>query len=362
MLSGVAGCTQVTSKSVEGCMEAQVQLMKSQIDFLHDALAEVKEANRDLSQLLSNRQDKSMMIGMIKKCFARKICWYVTFDEAKVKLLNCKQNGRSIQSYFEELEGFFLSSGVVENDYMLTDRFHYGLDKRFKLNPKIRRQSRLYEAYYTALEVEREHDTSCGWNGPIEDQGPIKEERMDLDYLCDRELVQESYDQVDGNVINFGVQTKGDDDLMEISAEEYQECLILVEHCLLLPFLSLFDGDHLANTNEEGQVAANNGEDEQVEDVNANGGSKDAALKNNPYIRDLLSNIVGPMTRARRKRMNESLNSLIVTTWAKEEIKLEDYKPKTINLLQVTPNGHGPFGEKNFGPQSTRGPPATFPE
>ncbi|CAI9115397.1 OLC1v1016296C1 [Oldenlandia corymbosa var. corymbosa] len=121
------------------------------------------------------------------------------------------------------------------------------------------------------------------------------------------------------------------------------------------------DGDHLANTNEEGHVAANDGEDEQVEDVNANGGSKDAALKNNPYIRDPLSNIVGPMTRARRKRMNESLNSLITTTWAKEEIKLEDYKPKTINLLQVTPNGHGPFGEKNFGPQSTKGPPATFP-
>ncbi|CAI9094570.1 OLC1v1030330C1 [Oldenlandia corymbosa var. corymbosa] len=56
---------------------------------------------------------------------------------------------------------------------------------------------------------------------------PIKEERMDLDYLCDRELVQESYDQGDENVINFGVQTKGDEDLMEISAEEYQESLIL---------------------------------------------------------------------------------------------------------------------------------------
>ncbi|CAI9106129.1 OLC1v1005198C1 [Oldenlandia corymbosa var. corymbosa] len=56
---------------------------------------------------------------------------------------------------------------------------------------------------------------------------PIKEERMDLDYLCDRELVQESYDQGDENVINFGVQTKGDEDLMEISAEEYQESLTL---------------------------------------------------------------------------------------------------------------------------------------
>ncbi|CAI9112566.1 OLC1v1013032C1 [Oldenlandia corymbosa var. corymbosa] len=212
---------------------------------------------------------------------------------------------------------------------------------------------------------------------------PIKEERMDLDYLCDRELVQKSYDQGNENVINFGVQTKVDEDLMEISAEEYQESLTLQQdvtqenenshsgewrpgvffsssYCCSC-FISTVDGDHLANTNEEGQVAANNGEDEQVEDVNANGGSKDAALKNNPYIRDPLSNIVGPMTRARRKRMNESLNSLIVTTWAKEEIKLEDYKPKTINLLQVTPNGHGPFGEKNFGPQSTRGPPATFP-
>ncbi|CAI9094912.1 OLC1v1030743C1 [Oldenlandia corymbosa var. corymbosa] len=98
------------------------------------------------------------------------------------------------------------------------------------------------------------------------------------------------------------------------------------------------DGDHRANTNGEGHVAANNGEDEQVEVVNANGGSKDAALKNTSYIHDPLSDIVGPMTRARRKRMDESLNSLITTTWAKEEIKLDDYKPKTINLLQVTPN------------------------
>ncbi|CAI9108862.1 OLC1v1008562C1 [Oldenlandia corymbosa var. corymbosa] len=150
-----------------------------------------------------------------------------TFDEAKVKLLNCKQNGRSVQSYFEELEGLFLSSGVDENDYMLTDHFHYGLDKGFKQHPKMRRQSRPYEAYYAALEVERKHDTSCGWNGPIEDQGPIKEERMYLDYLCDRELVQESYDQDDENVIHFGVQTKGDDSLIEISAQEYQGSLTL---------------------------------------------------------------------------------------------------------------------------------------
>ncbi|CAI9117305.1 OLC1v1018675C1 [Oldenlandia corymbosa var. corymbosa] len=264
MSSGVAGCTQVASKSVEGRMEAQVQLMKSQIDFLHDALAEVKEANRDLSQLLSNQQDKAMLVSNIyshhwcrnlddwhdlRNALRERYAGTNTFDEAKVKLLNCKQNGRSIQSYFEELEGLFLSSEVDDNDYMLTDRFHYGLDKWFKQHQKIRRQSRLYEAYYAALEVEREHDTSCGWNGPIEDQGlmfgaedgdqrtcifrtkcsvgPIKEERMDLDYLCDRELVQESYDQGDENVINFGIQTKGDDDLMEISAEEYQESLTL---------------------------------------------------------------------------------------------------------------------------------------
>ncbi|CAI9099386.1 OLC1v1036200C1 [Oldenlandia corymbosa var. corymbosa] len=110
------------------------------------------------------------------------------------------------------------------------------------------------------------------------------------------------------------------------------------------------DGNHRANTNGEKHVAANNGEDEQVEVVNANEGSKDTALKNNPYIRDPLSNIVGTMTRARRKRMDESLNSLIITTWAKEEIKFEDYKPKTINLLQVTPNELGPFGEKEFWP------------
>ncbi|CAI9095112.1 OLC1v1030973C1 [Oldenlandia corymbosa var. corymbosa] len=64
---------------------------------------------------------------------------------------------------------------------------------------------------------------------------PIKEEMMDLDYLCDRELVQESYDQDDENVINLGVQTKGDDDLMEISAQEYQESLTL-DKIMCTPF------------------------------------------------------------------------------------------------------------------------------
>ncbi|CAI9108861.1 OLC1v1008561C1 [Oldenlandia corymbosa var. corymbosa] len=126
--------------------------------------------------------------------------------------------------------------------------------------------------------------------------------------------------------------------------------LEIIDHISNKLYQAISDGDHRANTNGEGHVADINGEDEQVEVVNANGGSKYAALKNNSYIRDPLSNIVGPMTRARRKKMDESLNSLIVTTWAKEEIKLEDYKPKTINLLHVTPNGLGPFGEKEFRP------------
>ncbi|CAI9112565.1 OLC1v1013031C1 [Oldenlandia corymbosa var. corymbosa] len=299
MSSAVVGCTQVASKSVEGRMEAQVQLMKSQIDFLHDALAKVKEANRDLSQLLSNQQDKAMQdkamvsfekiaenlrvlcdrfevkqvpsyAGMLQVslplfygCHREYDTWEKSIENLFV-LLNIEKESEkialaigcfrsnalnwwklvsNIYSHYwyrnlddwhdlrsalrERYAGLFLSSEVDENDYMLTYRFHYGLDKWFKQHPKIRRQSRLYEAYYAALEVKREHDTSCGWNGPIEDQGPIKEERMDLDYLCDRELVQKSYDQGDENVINFGVQTKGDEDLMEISAEEYQESLTL---------------------------------------------------------------------------------------------------------------------------------------
>ncbi|CAI9115419.1 OLC1v1016319C1 [Oldenlandia corymbosa var. corymbosa] len=371
MSSGVAGCTQIASKSVEGRMEAQVQLMKSQIDFLHDALAEVKEANRDFSQLLSNQQDKAMVsfeniaknlrvlcdrfevkqvpsyAGMLQVslplfygCYREYDTWEKSIENLFV-LLNIEKESEKIALAI----GFFRSNALnwwklVSNIYshywyrnlddwndlrsalreryagtntfdeakvkLLNYCFHYGLDKCFKQHPKIRRQSRLYEAYYAALEVEREHDTSCGWNGPIEDQGlvfgaedgdqrtcifrtkcsvgwsndfvidgievddsrmnplkeggddenhvafhggspsegnelvlhsrfgmpillcrPIKEERMDLDYLCDRELVQESYDQGDENVINFGVQTKGDEDLMEISAEKYQESLTL---------------------------------------------------------------------------------------------------------------------------------------
>ncbi|CAI9099886.1 OLC1v1036771C1 [Oldenlandia corymbosa var. corymbosa] len=64
-------------------------------------------------------------------------------------------------------------------------------------------------------------------SGSQSSRAPIKEEMMDLDYLCDRELVQESYDQDDENVINFGVQTKGDDSLKEISAQELQGSLTL---------------------------------------------------------------------------------------------------------------------------------------
>ncbi|CAI9115435.1 OLC1v1016337C1 [Oldenlandia corymbosa var. corymbosa] len=284
MSSGVVGCTQVASKSVEGRMEAQVQLMKSQIDYLHDALAEVKEANRDLSQLLSNQQDKAMVsfekiadnlrvlchrfevkqvpsyAGMLQVLLplfygchgdydtweksienlfvllnieiesenialaigcsrSSALNWWMivsniylhhwyrnlddwhdlrnalreryagtnTFDEAKVKLLNCKQNGKSVQSYFEELEAFHGGSPSEGNELVLHSRF--GMPSLL-----------------------------CK---------PIKEERMDLDHLYDRELVQESYDQGDENVIDFGVQTKGDEDLMEISAEEYQESLTL---------------------------------------------------------------------------------------------------------------------------------------
>ncbi|CAI9112667.1 OLC1v1013140C2 [Oldenlandia corymbosa var. corymbosa] len=58
-------------------------------------------------------------------------------------------------------------------------------------------------------------------------QKPIKEERMDLDYLCDKKLVQGSYDQDDETVINFRVQTEGNDSLMEISVQEYQGSLTL---------------------------------------------------------------------------------------------------------------------------------------
>ncbi|CAI9112579.1 OLC1v1013045C1 [Oldenlandia corymbosa var. corymbosa] len=340
MSSGVAGCTQITSKSVEGHMEAQVQLMKSQIDFLHEALAEVKEANRDLSQMLSNQQDKAMVsfekiagnlrvlcdrfevkqvpsyAGMLQVslplfygCHREYDTWEKSIENLFV-LLNIEKESEKIalaigcfrsnalnwwklvsniysHYWFRNLDDWNDLRSALRERYagtntfdeakvkLLNYRFHYGLDKCFKQHPKIRRQSRLYEAYYAALEVEREHDTSCGWNGPIEDRGievddsrtnplkeggddenhvafhegspsegnelvlhsrfgmpsllcrPIKEERMDLDYLCDRELVQESYDQGDENVINFGVQTKGDEDLMEISAEEYQESLTL---------------------------------------------------------------------------------------------------------------------------------------
>ncbi|CAI9115395.1 OLC1v1016294C1 [Oldenlandia corymbosa var. corymbosa] len=241
MSSGVAGCTQIASKSVEGRMEAQVQLMKSQIDFLHDALAEVKEANRDLSQLLSNQQDKAMSIGNlfvllnIEKesekiglaigCFRSNALnwwklvsniyshyWYRnlddwhdlrsalreryagtnTFDEAKVKLFNCKQNGIEVD---DSRTNPLKERGDDENHLA----FHG--DSPSKGNELV-----LHSRFGMPSLLCR----------------PIKEERMDFDHLCDRELVQESYDQGDENVIDFGVQTKGDEDLMEISAEEYQ--------------------------------------------------------------------------------------------------------------------------------------------
>ncbi|CAI9099372.1 OLC1v1036179C1 [Oldenlandia corymbosa var. corymbosa] len=85
---------------------------------------------------------------------------------------------------------------------------------------------------------------------------PIKEERMDLDYLCDRELVQESYDQDDENVINFGVQTKGDDELMEISAQEYQGSLTLDVGVLGTAGVTINQGP-VGMGNNEGTVGEN---------------------------------------------------------------------------------------------------------
>ncbi|CAI9112611.1 OLC1v1013079C1 [Oldenlandia corymbosa var. corymbosa] len=179
MSTEIVGCNKVASKSEDGRVESQIQHMKSQLEYLNDALKEVKEVNRELSYLLSKQQEKVasnlnlIAEGMKVLCDRFEVKQVPSYAEAKVKLLECKQNGRSIESYYEELEGMFLSSNVDENDYMLTDSFFYGLEKEYKQNPKIRHQSRLYEAYFAALEVEKEHDASCGWNGSGGDQGLV---------------------------------------------------------------------------------------------------------------------------------------------------------------------------------------------
>ncbi|CAI9102552.1 OLC1v1000841C1 [Oldenlandia corymbosa var. corymbosa] len=216
MSSGVAGCTQVSSKSVEGHMEAQVQLMKSHINYLHDALAEVKETNLDLSQLLSNQQDKAMKWREHDTSCG----WNGPIEDQGLVIgaedgdqRTCIFCTKCSVGWSNEVD--LVIDGIEVDDSRTNplkeggdDENHIAFhgDSPFKGNDLV-----LHSSFGMSSLLCR----------------PIKEEMMDLDYLCDRELVQVSYDQDDENVINFGVQTKGDDDLMEISAQEYQESLTL---------------------------------------------------------------------------------------------------------------------------------------
>ena len=50
---------------------------------------------------------------------------------------------------------------------------------------------------------------------------------------------------------------------------------------------------------------------------------------------DPLCDISGPITRSRAKRIKESLATLIQATWAKEELKLNEYSPYFVNVLIV---------------------------
>ncbi|CAI9112603.1 OLC1v1013071C1 [Oldenlandia corymbosa var. corymbosa] len=290
MSSGVAGCTQIASKSVEGRMEAQVQLMKSQIDFLHEALAEVKEANRDLSQMLSNQQDKAMVsfekiaenlrvlcdrfevkqvpsyAGMLQVslplfygCHREYDTWEKSIENLFV-LLNIEKESEKIALAIgcfrsNALNWWKLVSNIYShywfrnlddwNDLRSALRERYAGTNTFdEAKVKLLNCIEVDDSRTNPLKEGGDDENHVAFHGGSPSEGnelvlhsrfgmpsllcrPIKEERMDLDYLCDRELVQESYDQGDENVINFGVQTKGDEDLMEISAEEYQESLTL---------------------------------------------------------------------------------------------------------------------------------------
>lgn len=50
---------------------------------------------------------------------------------------------------------------------------------------------------------------------------------------------------------------------------------------------------------------------------------------------DPLEEIHGPMTRARKKKMQEALKEIIHSTHSKEELKIQDYKPNLINYIFV---------------------------
>ena len=60
---------------------------------------------------------------------------------------------------------------------------------------------------------------------------------------------------------------------------------------------------------------------------------------------DPLTNIIGPMIRARARKMNEALNGLVKEIQIQEESKIKEFKPKMVILLAIiSPSPKPPSG------------------
>ena len=60
---------------------------------------------------------------------------------------------------------------------------------------------------------------------------------------------------------------------------------------------------------------------------------------------DPLTNVIGPMTRARARKTNEALSGLVKETQIQEESKIKEFKPKMVILLSIiSPSPKSPSG------------------
>ncbi|CAI9089967.1 OLC1v1024625C1 [Oldenlandia corymbosa var. corymbosa] len=168
---------------------------------LHVLFFSCKRASKTIHELASVRQRKNDSLAQYYDWFNKELILIDQIDNLVVRV-----------EFLNGLSPFGAGAALWRK---LMDKFPESTQRLWKIVKKeVRKEESLRRARETF------HDNK-------KEQKPIKEERMDLNYLCNRELVQESYDQDDENVINFGVQTKGDDSLMEISAQEYQRSLTL---------------------------------------------------------------------------------------------------------------------------------------
>jgi len=87
-----------------------------------------------------------------------------------------------------------------------------------------------------------------------------------------------------------------------------------------------FKGEGIDNNQKEHSENTNSSESNEIN----SGPNKDE---------DPLKDMIGPMTRSRRLKMQGALANLIYKSWAKEECKSDLFKPNFVHCLEISMDG-----------------------